>query len=400
MELDVLSFYRENLKLEAAVSDIIAEDIYRRLLIHHMDQMNPYTSYVFRYGILFWAVVDIVQDTPSTFSLCLPRYLKSLTPLTLFTPEILQTGLADVFANLLADQFLWSDQYQGHVLPRWMESDNKRMTRFCHFLVQLVYEGCPVSFLIQNVIGLYRPSYLALYCVSVFTNELSQRFDASSVCQVVSKVFSETWLWKCFPDDESKFDFIYYENFLDVFPFLGYRIGLEVSYSCLPNWKSPILSYYLALQPSIVNLRLTKVVMKSVLQQMYTILQRSKDRNQKSKEEIVPVFVISKEACDEIGFLWKSLKEPLKKSLGFCEESQILALDLLLKEWQRRRFEPKGFCYMVVSLMCNCEVYEELMVARWFTKSELAKELRESLIVELNCLVLSNINCEDFLQGL
>jgi hypothetical protein len=135
--------------------------------------------------------------------------------------------------------------------------------------------------------------------------------------------------------------------------------------------------------------------MKSMLQLVYRVLQTNLDANQKEKEEIVPVFVMSKESCDQIVEIWKSLKEPLKLSLGFCEESQMLALDLMLKEWRRRRFEPKGFCCMIISLMANCEVYEEMLVSRWFSKSVFARELKESLAIELNCMILSTINCDD-----
>jgi hypothetical protein len=382
ISLDVENTYQTMLTIEPTVSDRVASDAFQRLLMHHKDQMTEYTSFVYRHLILTFALNDLVNGKPNFFCSCLPFYFARLSPSDqLFPPELLESAFSSVFASNFADRFLWNDSIEGgHPLLKMCKTRDLKLKSFCAFLIRLVIEGSPIRQLIRKVVGVYRPSYFVPYFVYCFTQGLLERLDASRAFGILLDIFKDNWLYDSFPDATSRRDFIYIESFLDLFPFFGVRVGFEEILQHIDSLSSPLLMYYMSQKPAFHTLNFTKVVSTSLLTHIYRTIQ---------KDEIVPVLLVSQSLCEELSALWNHLRPVLKGALAFCQEAQLMALDIVARFWKRHGFEPKGFCYMTFAQMANAKLVDEILIRTWFTTSQVVPPIREALLIELNTFFLS-----------
>lgn len=382
IDFDFEAFYKTNFCIECARCNQATEIAFKKVFMHHVDQMNHYTAYVFRHQMLFMAVRDVVAGTPSPFSLCLPAYLKSLSKLSLFDAEVFEVILSQVFMRISFKKFdLLARTDKQHEFRFLTEQKNKKLGRLCHFLIRLLEGDLGMAAIIRKVVGLYRPALHALLFVYKFAMCVKQIYDDGTAFRILSDVFRDTWLYHCIPDTVTGIDFMNISNFLDLFPYLGARLGMEEATQKTEKCAN-LLEYYIGQKATLKSLRFTKAIAKPFFTHLYHLVQ---------KEEIVPVLNLSQADITALTDAYNKHKDALKIAFSFSEAAQMKALNILLRMWNDHGFEPKGFMYANVAMMANNGLYEEALLSKWLTDSKLAVACTEALMIELNCLAMSTI---------
>jgi hypothetical protein len=112
---DFESFYRNTLGVVdiSDVSESVAAEAFQRLLLHEIDSMNHYSSFIFRYLMLSYAMTDIIEGRSTLFCSLLPSFLSNLQSSPLFSAEIFTSALSGIFTSQFADRYLWEESAES-----------------------------------------------------------------------------------------------------------------------------------------------------------------------------------------------------------------------------------------------------------------------------------------------
>lgn len=353
---------------------------FEKVLKKAISGMSNYGAYVFLYSVAERVIRSIIDGERTLFISCFPLLLKSAS---LFKGDLMETVLSEIFTTMWGDKMEESecDKVTRPFVKMTTEKDDE-MQRFADFLVQIVYDGdLSMGLVVRNALGVYCPSYYVILVVTIFTERLYSICSPSVAFRLVSDVFKDKWMYLCFTDEPTKFDFMYHRDHMDMFPYVGARFGMEQALRV--NRIPSLLSYYVSQMQSHRNVRFVKAIAQPVFLHCFEIAQG---------ESVTPVLIVSEEAMGEIKQVYVTHKTLLRNACSFSEVAQIKLLDTLLNIWVRYGFEPKGFFYANVAIMVNNEIFDEPFISNWLQKSTIASKYIESLMIELNCLVVSRIS--------
>ncbi|KAK8885875.1 hypothetical protein M9Y10_041332 [Tritrichomonas musculus] len=387
LDLHVDIFYRLLTNENSFSIGPVTGETYKSVLSYQFDSMNNYSAHIFRHQLLYIAIRDIVNGQPTMFSKCLPSYFLEMDDQlhAIFSPEIITNVFVEILSTLFADKYEWitlDSETKKPSLPH-LSSDFSDAMNFSKFIVDLIEKGCNMKQILKKSFSPFKPAQFVVDFITIITDELLNRFDNPTVSQIVNDIFGCNWLYKAF-QNQSKIDtFLNHKNFYDLYPALVLRSKF---YRFLQEELTQfdidaIFMTYDQGSPIWVDEKNSKSVYESMFESIYEIIEA----------EDSPCLVLSKAKHDSIMVVLRKSNSIIKSYFEpySCTQKQFLIS--LTKHLTKYNFEPKGLCFIIVDFFIKVNFLKETLLNTWVQHIPDSSPFKESLLIELNTLIISPI---------
>ena len=353
-------------------------------LYNCLENISTYSSYAFKHELLYLAIRDIVNGNPTTFSRCLPSFLKSIDENSLFPINIVFGVFTEIFSRMFADKYECISitlEIRNAASPEisYTSSDVRNLS---FFFADLIEADCPVILPIKMALKQFRPAPFVICFVIAITDELINRYDDPTAATLANKMFGCQWLYNAFTERSQIESFLNHKNYFDVFTCLVFRYYF---YIYLKGWISEIdiTATFLAYDPKLtwINKKASKSVFKAFFDCIFETIETDN----------IPCFVISEKQNESILNILKKAESVFKKCFSQFTCTQYQFLDLLIKVMNENNYEPKGLSFLLVNYFLKNKFLSEHALNQWLSTLKEKRINAEPLFIELNTFIISPI---------
>jgi hypothetical protein len=329
-------------------------------------QFSEHRFNLYLHRFFFLTLRDIAHQTISPL-------VRSLIPL-LLTSDLLSTVLIDVFSHFFGESTLWER-------PK-IPIDTTEWKYLISFLAGQVFNHRISPIQIRQFLAPFRPSILSESFPISLILKLRERCPDSEVHRIISDLFSDNFLFRCFRDSGTLLKVLLATDLNTILPYVAIRCYVgEVLLGQMDGAAFPFVISSIGISAALLSSdRIVRAVIDPIFAATCDIV----------SETAVPYLEMSPEELGRLVNVMDDLAPIMRFALGDSGNVHVAVLVRLQQLLVKRSFQPKGLCFVWFAFLFDRGIlhpaaYDEYLLL----DTQVPSPGRNSVLMEVNAYVMA-----------